>query len=475
MIEATLSRGPLPDQFGQPERSVASPKIIFLHGYTSSPQKDWYPTISRQLTTMGIDHDIPELPGGEHPNPQEWIEAIDKEVKSLDGRPFVLVGHSLGARAALLYLKDKKPANLEGLFLVSPPANRTEDYNVKGSQGFGDFFKEKIDISEIKPLIKRKPAVIHSPTDPDVRVEQARELADELGARFISIPNRGHFNDEFHPEMDAEEILDVVYHQLNSTPLPKEFEDKNVHFGIWGVIGGNNDRKLDSLEPFRQNIEAKGIEALRKITDAMPIHDLEVGIYDTTRHIIREEGMGGFAWGDHNRAMIFFNTELPDDVIKNAIEKYMVRTVAHEVDHIMRMKEVGLPTTLFKSFILEGLAQHFSEEIEPGDHPLYAVALQDPAQIHNLLLKAQPEFDIDLTEEDYKENGRYDQWFFGRGTTEIPRWTGYTLGYQIVGEYLKDHPGSKPSTVYNVPDEDFRPYIEKVLATTEQSIQKNKD
>lgn len=202
----------------------------------------------------------------------------------------------------------------------------------------------------------------------------------------------------------------------------------------------------------------------------MPIHDLEVGIYDTTHGIIREEGMGGFARGERNRAMILFNTKLPDSVTKNAIEKYMVRTVTHEVDHIMRMKRFGIPSTLFEAFISEGQAQHFSAEIDPGEHPLYAIALQDPKQIHELLLKARSEFDLEFTEEDFKRNGRYDQWFFGRGTTEIPRWTGYSLGYKIVGEYLKDHPSAKPSTIFDVPSEDFRPYVEKVLAVTGQSI-----
>jgi uncharacterized protein YjaZ len=43
----------------------------------------------------------------------------------------------------------------------------------------------------------------------------------------------------------------------------------------------------------------------------------------------------------------------------------------------------------------------------------------------------------------------------GSTEKEIPTWTGYTLGFQLVREYFKKHPESKASTLYNLPAEEF--------------------
>src|SRR3972149_5813884 len=78
-------------------------KIIFIHGYNSSPKKKKYQIIADELTKLGVNFAMPQLPGGENPHSKEWLEIIDREIKS-SKEPIILVGHSLGTRAALLYL-----------------------------------------------------------------------------------------------------------------------------------------------------------------------------------------------------------------------------------------------------------------------------------------------------------------------------------------------------------------------------------
>lgn len=50
---------------------------------------------------------------------------------------------------------------------------------------------------------------------------------------------------------------------------------------------------------------------------------------------------------------------------------------------------------------------------------------------------------------------RWTEWLFGDKKKGIPRWAGYTLGYYLIGEYLKTHPDQKPSTLYAAPAEEF--------------------
>ena len=83
-------------------------KIIFVHGYTASSKADWYPTIIPELNKLNIDFAIPDFPGNEHPHADEWIKKIHSEAIKTK-KPLILVGHSLGTRAVLLYLEKYKP------------------------------------------------------------------------------------------------------------------------------------------------------------------------------------------------------------------------------------------------------------------------------------------------------------------------------------------------------------------------------
>jgi len=47
-------------------------------------------------------------------------------------------------------------------------------------------------------------------------------------------------------------------------------------------------------------------------------------------------------------------------------------------------------------------------------------------------------------------------WFFGRnGTDPIPVWTGYTLGWRIVENYLKIHPQERASSLVLKPTDEI--------------------
>jgi Predicted Zn-dependent protease (DUF2268) len=87
----------------------------------------------------------------------------------------------------------------------------------------------------------------------------------------------------------------------------------------------------------------------------------------------------------------------------------------------------GYGVTLGQALVSEGLADHFASEVfpdtpsRPCDHALTR------AQERSLWLVARRVLNIPFGYDHW-------EWFFGAGT--IPRWAGYTLGYEIVGQYL---------------------------------------
>lgn len=183
-------------------------KIIFVHGFTASSKADWYPSITPKLKKLGIDFFVPDLPGGKHPHAEEWLAVIKKEVKKTK-KPLVLVGHSLGSRAVLLYLEKYKP-QVKLVLLIAAFANRLENAKRRGGETYPDFFEHKIDISKIKTL-SDKFIILHSKDDDSIPYEQGKEIAKDLNAELITFADRKHF---FKPE-NAPYILEVLRKELN--------------------------------------------------------------------------------------------------------------------------------------------------------------------------------------------------------------------------------------------------------------------
>lgn len=186
-------------------------KIIFIHGYTASSEADWYPTISPALKELNVDFAIPDLPGDREPHSGEWLEIIHQEFVKSD-KPVVLVGHSLGTRAALLFL-EKYREYVKAVFLFGAFANRTENAyreDADGEEKYPDFFEDKIDLDKIKDL-SEKFVVVHSEDDFSIEYEQAVEIAKDLSAKLITFQDKGHFTLPEH----AQTVLEVLQKELD--------------------------------------------------------------------------------------------------------------------------------------------------------------------------------------------------------------------------------------------------------------------
>jgi uncharacterized protein len=184
-------------------------KIIFIHGYTASHLADWYPQISEELKKLNIDFAIPDLPGHTSPHASEWLQIIHNEIIK-SNKPLVIVGHSLGTRAALLYLEKYKPQNIQQVILIAAFANRIENALRRNGEAYPDFFEHTIKINEVKKYAK-KFVVIHSKDDSSIPFEQGAEIANDLNAKLITYNGHDHF---IEPE-NAKVILKELKNELS--------------------------------------------------------------------------------------------------------------------------------------------------------------------------------------------------------------------------------------------------------------------
>ena len=182
-------------------------KVIFIHGYTSSPKKKKYQIIAKELSKASVPYSIPTLPGGEHPHSEEWLKIIDKEVSD-SNKSVVLVGHSLGTRTALLYL-DNFGKKVNTVILIAAFSNDYKLNRSRKEEHYADFFDYALDIEKVKKLAT-KFIVVHSKDDDSIDYSQGEEIARELGAKLITYEKMGHFAGEERAQENAKVFLDIV-------------------------------------------------------------------------------------------------------------------------------------------------------------------------------------------------------------------------------------------------------------------------
>jgi pimeloyl-ACP methyl ester carboxylesterase len=92
-------------------------RVIYLHGFASSPQSSKAQFFQRKLSEAGVDVEIPRLDGGdfERLSITGQLAVIDKAVA---GRPAVLFGSSLGGYLAALFAA--RHPEIERLVLLAP-------------------------------------------------------------------------------------------------------------------------------------------------------------------------------------------------------------------------------------------------------------------------------------------------------------------------------------------------------------------
>ncbi|MCF6691893.1 peptidase [Raoultella terrigena] len=120
---------------------------------------------------------------------------------------------------------------------------------------------------------------------------------------------------------------------------------------------------------------------------------------------------------------------------------------AHELHHAARWAEPGYGLTLGEVIVSEGLAGHFALEIFEGEPELWERLSPDIVQPYTSLIHEH------WNRTDYDHN----RWFFGTG--DLPRWLGYTAGFNLVSRYIETAPHLRASLLANINAEELKAFI----------------
>ena len=154
-------------------------------------------------------------------------------------------------------------------------------------------------------------------------------------------------------------------------------------------------------------------------------------------------GIGGYTLGP-TEIDIVIDPSYPG--VESILPSRLPTVVAHEIHHTVRWRSPGPYGTLLDAFVFEGLADQFAVQLLGADVPPWSEALSED-DIDRYLRQARPELDSTTFD--------FGAWFFG--TRELPRWTGYTIGYVLVDEYLAGHPEHSAASLVHASSDTFRP------------------
>lgn len=162
---------------------------LLIHGFNATPDQHWYSAIRPLLESVGINYLAPTMPNAGSPQKEEWVSTIKSAYKTIDGE-VILVGHSLGTRAALLFLEHHS-VQVRGSLLVGAFSNDLEN-GLRRGRVYDTFFDHSIDLNLVKSRCLQF-VVMHSRDDQSIPYEQGAQIALDLGAELVTETNYGHF------------------------------------------------------------------------------------------------------------------------------------------------------------------------------------------------------------------------------------------------------------------------------------------
>ncbi len=197
------------------------------------------------------------------------------------------------------------------------------------------------------------------------------------------------------------------------------------------------------LKPYESMLRKRIKKYISAIFKFLPLKDIDIIVLDNPEGVISHLGVGGYAM---NGNTLYINLDPGHKEFKKVVNVCLFSTLAHELHHVMRFKTVGYGNTLFEALISEGLADHFDIEVTRQKPPDWSTALSEK-QIQFFLKKAAKDFN--------NQNYIHRDWFFGSEKRKIPKWTGYSLGFFLVQNYLKNYPKKKASMLHKTKASEF--------------------
>ena len=157
-------------------------KVLILHGWGASDAPHWQAELAAEIAKNYGTVSFPLLDNCHFPSKNRWIKQVKQILK--DFKPDTIVCHSLANTLWFWLCEEDGMPTVERLFMVSPPSLKTEEKTIKTF--FPCSMPKRIHAKEVQMIV--------SDTDPWVKVEEAKKVAEHYDIPLTVIKNAGHIN-----------------------------------------------------------------------------------------------------------------------------------------------------------------------------------------------------------------------------------------------------------------------------------------
>lgn len=191
---------------------------------------------------------------------------------------------------------------------------------------------------------------------------------------------------------------------------------KDLRSCLW-LFDDNTTFPLPTFSAKRNYLQAIK-KALQKTNLLLPLSPLSIYIFPDFTDFTKEKMNGVYGFCPWKKTIhLYCSPNAFDDIA-------LQRTVCHEYNHAV-YRDKHSWNTLLDSFIFEGLAEHFVDDVIGGERSLWTKAVSKH--------KAK-EYFAQLKEDLQKTTLYFDVFFGGK---KYPLWLGYTIGYYLIQDFLK--------------------------------------
>ena len=189
--------------------------------------------------------------------------------------------------------------------------------------------------------------------------------------------------------------------------------------------------------------------AVRKVQRKIALDNVDIVIRESERPELFKDidGIGGYCPNGH---FVQVSIDINHPSIRTSLKQTIESTIIHELHHAARIQSgiIMNKGTFLEYLFSEGLADYFAYGLT-GVIPKWIIPLNKEDRIRLLDMVKNRSRD-NFTDKDHRD------WFvIGSEEQRIPQFAGYTIGFEIVRNYLTDNPDQSAASLVGTPVEEI--------------------
>lgn len=246
-------------------------KVLLIHGFAADSNMHWFPWMKRELERIGFEVFAPDLPESAHPDLESWMHVLLPYVQQM-GHDDVIIGHSLGSKAAL-HLLEKADKKIGYLFLVGTAIGEVaerdwnvvqQDFHQQDISALRRFWEIPVDWDKVEKLAWSKNVIV---SDDDPLISHKDRGALKPGWYFRLWHGFGHFLVTKVPE-----LFEVIARCKNIGWVTLREEDLPLQLPLIEKYQSSptGESPLAEIPAWRETVCPRCGGQARRETDTMP-------------------------------------------------------------------------------------------------------------------------------------------------------------------------------------------------------------